>query len=157
MKSDSNKSSSEVVRYLVVGGFNTIFGYGMFAVLNWLFTGHGSYSYLLASFLASLIAITIAFLGYKWFVFKTRGNYFVEWIRCVGVYGTTMLIGLAGLPVLVPILRRHLHQPERASYIAAAIMTVITVLFSFFAHKNISFRHQLVADVSEAKPDLPIT
>ena len=40
--------------------------------------------------LANLIAITVAFLGYKWFVFRTRGNYLVEWIRCFGVYGSSM-------------------------------------------------------------------
>jgi putative flippase GtrA len=128
------------VRYIVVGGFNTAFGYGLFALLNWLLAGLFPYSYVVASFLASLIAITVAFLGYKWFVFRTRGHYLVEWIRCVGIYGSTMVIGLVGLPILVPILRAHLHHPERASYVAGAIMTALTAIFSFLGHKNISFR-----------------
>ncbi len=93
-----------------------------------------------AAVLSNLIAITVAFLGYKWFVFRTRGNYLMEWVRCVGVYGSTALLGLVGLPILVPILRVRLAHPERAPYIAAAILTVFTVIFSFFAHKNISFR-----------------
>jgi putative flippase GtrA len=54
-----------------------------------------------------------------------------------------MLIGMAGLAILVPILRRNLHRPEWASYIAAAIMALVTVLFSFLGHKNISFRQKL--------------
>lgn len=131
---------AELLRYLIVGSFNTLFGYGTFALLNWLFTGTGRYSYMYATFLSSLIAITVAFLGYKWFVFKTRGNYVSEWIRCVGVYGSTMLLSLAGMPLLVPMLKRVLSQPARASYIAGAIMTGITVVFGFFAHKNVSFR-----------------
>jgi len=136
----SCRSFGELIRYLLVGSFNTLFGYGTFALLNWLFTGTGRYSYMYATFLSSLIAITVAFLGYKWFVFETRDNYLSEWIRCVGVYGSTMLLSLAGMPVLVPMLQRVPSQPGRASYIAGAIMTGITVVFGFFAHKNVSFR-----------------
>jgi len=135
-----HESFFEVIRYLMVGAFNTIFGYGLFALLNWLFTGMGRYSYMYATFLSSLIAITVAFLGYKWFVFRTDGNYLAEWIRCVGVYGTTMLIALAGMPILVPILQHVLPRPALASYIAGAIMTCVTIIFGFFAHKNVSFR-----------------
>lgn len=143
MKQHSHKPFLQLARYLLVGGFNTVFGYGLFALLNWSFTGLGTYSYMYAAVLANLIAITVAFLGYKWFVFRTRGNYLMEWVRCLGVYGSSMLIGLVGLAILVPILRRNLHRPELAAYIAAAIMTVVTVLFSFLGHKNISFRQKL--------------
>lgn len=142
MEKHRHKSLRQLARYLLVGGFNTVFGYSLFAFLNWSFMGMGPYSYMYAAVLANLIAITVAFLGYKWFVFRTRGNYLVEYLRCFGVYGTSMLIGLAGLPILVPILRRHLYNPEQASYIAAAIMTVITVLFSFLGHRNVSFRQK---------------
>ena len=45
MKSSSDKSTSQFIRYLLVGGFNTAFGYGLFALLNWLFRGLGSFSY----------------------------------------------------------------------------------------------------------------
>jgi putative flippase GtrA len=137
------KSPRQFARYLLVGGFNTVFGYGSFALLNWSLRDLGSFSYMYAAVLANLIAITVAFLGYKWFVFKTRGNYLIEWIRCLGVYGTSMLIGLAGLPILVTILRPHLRNRELASYLAAAIMTAVTVIFSFLGHKNVSFRRSV--------------
>lgn len=140
------------MRYILVGGFNTVFGYGVFASLNWLFRGLGTYSYLYAAVLANVIVISVAFLGYKWFVFRTRGNYLVEYIRCFGVYGGSALISLAGLPILIPILRRSLHRPERAPYIAGALLTVITVLFSFLGHKKISFRPgQAEADTDSSK------
>lgn len=122
-----------------MGGFNTAFGFGIFAFLNWSFTGLGAYSYMYATVLGSLITITVAFLGYKWFVFRTRGNYLVEWIRCVGVYGSSVLLTIAGMPILVPILRHTLHKPAQAPYIAGALMTTIIVLFGFLGHKNISF------------------
>lgn len=140
MRPNPQKALLQFIRYLLVGGFNTVFGYGVFALLNWLLTGHGAYSYLYASFLSSVITISIAFLGYKWFVFRTRGNYLVEWIRCFGVYGTSVLISLVGMAILVPILHRTLHRPEEASYIAAAIMACGIAFFSFVGHRSFSFR-----------------
>jgi putative flippase GtrA len=140
VKQQPPKTFLEFIRYALVGGFNTVFGYSIFVLLNWSFTGLGSYSYMYAAVLANLIAVTVAFLAYKWFVFRTSGNYLAEWVRCVGVYGSSIVIGLVGLPILVPILRRNLQKPELASYIAAALMTVVTMVFSFVGHKNISFR-----------------
>ena len=142
MKPHSHKSVGQFVRYIVVGGFNTVFGYGLFALLTWSFKGLGPYNYMYAAVLGNVIAISVAFLGYKWFVFQTRGNYLMEWIRCFGVYGSSALISLAGLPILVPILRHALHRPEQAPYIAGALLMIVTVLSSFFGHKNFSFRQK---------------
>ncbi len=136
------QSAPQFVRYLFVGGFNTVFGYGVFALLNWLMRGLGNYSYMYAAVLSNFIAISVAFLGYKWFVFRTRGNYLIEWIRCFGVYWTSSLIGLSALPILVTILRPHMQRPELASYLAAALIMVFGVVFSFFGHKRFSFRHK---------------
>jgi putative flippase GtrA len=142
MDPQPHKSASQFVRYLFVGGFNTVFGYSVFAFLNWLFRRWGTYSYMYAAVAANFISITAAFLGYKWFVFRTKGNYLIEWIRCFGVYGSSALIGLAGLPVLVTLLRPHLCNPQLASYLAAAMMMCVTMLFSFLGHKNVSFRQR---------------
>jgi putative flippase GtrA len=95
-----------------------------------------------AAVLANFIAISVAFLGYKWFVFRTRGNYLREWIRCFGVYGGSAIISLGGLPILVEVLRYRLRKPEQAPYIAAAIMAMVAVSFSFLGHKNFSFRQK---------------
>jgi putative flippase GtrA len=155
LKPHAHKSVGQFVRYIVVGGFNTVFGYGVFALLNWAFRGLGSYSYMYAAVLANVIAISVAFLGYKWFVFRTKGNYLIEWIRCFGVYGGSALIGLAGLPILVPILCHVLHRPEQAPYIAGALVTVVTVLSSFFGHKNFSFRQKQIAEDAKSHSEVP--
>lgn len=136
----SDKSIRQFVSYILVGGFNTIFGYLLFALLTWAFRAMNSYGYMYAAVLANLVSISVAFLGYKWFVFRTSGNYLAEFVRCFGVYGSSALIGLAGMPIMVPILRRNLHQPGQAPYIAGAMMVIVTVTFSFFGHKSISFR-----------------
>lgn len=142
-------------RYLLIGGFNTIFGYSIFALLNWSFRELGAYSYLYAAIPANIIAISVAFLGYKWFVFKTKGNYLIEWVRCFSVYGLSALVSLAALPVLVSFLRPHLRNPASASYIAAALITCMTALLSFFGHKNISFRQAFGSETNQGSGRTP--
>src|ERR1035441_8725951 len=95
-----------LLRYLAVGAFNTIFGYGCFALFTLLLTPLLSYGYVLASLIANLVSITFAFFGYKWFVFRTKGNYLKEWIRCVGVYGSSMILSAAALPFVVGVIDR---------------------------------------------------
>jgi len=107
----------QVARYLIVGVWNTLFGYGLFALFTYLLTGIVPFAYMLASVLSNVIAITAAYLGYKWFVFKTKGNYLREYLRCYLVYGAAFLITLALLPVLVFLLDRVV-APRTAPYIA---------------------------------------
>lgn len=130
----------QVIRYLLVGAFNTGFGYALFVGFNYLFRRYGIYGSEIASFLSSIISITVAFLGYKWFVFRTRGHYLREWLRCVSVYGTSMLFNLLLLPPVTLLLRRRFGPTQTASNLAAAILTVVTVIASYFGHKYFSFR-----------------
>jgi len=156
VKPATDKSLLQFIRYILVGGFNTIFGFSVFAFLNWAFRRLGSFSYMYAWALANVIAITAAFLAYKWFVFRTRGNYLKEWIRCFSVYGSGMIFGFFALPLLVTILRHTLHRPEYASYLAVALLTIVTVVLSFFGHKRYSFGQKLASDDSKTGPETPV-
>lgn len=130
----------QFARYLLVGLWNTAFGYATFAFFTHLLENVVPQSYMLGSVLASFVNITVSFLGYKWFVFKTRGNYLREWFRCVTVYGSNALVGLAILPVLVYTIRHYSHWQREAPYIAGALLTGLTVIVSFFGHKHFSFK-----------------
>src|SRR6185295_9891200 len=79
----------QVARYLAVGVWNTAFGYGTYAAFTALLYDSFPYSYLAASVLSGLLNISVSFLGYKWFVFKTKGHYLREWARCVAVYSSS--------------------------------------------------------------------
>src|SRR5437899_2935742 len=93
-------------RYLMVGIWNTLFGYALYAGLTAVLTPQIPHAFIVASVLGSLLNINVAFLGYKWFIFKTKGNYLREWARCVVVYSGGILIGIVLLPILVFELRR---------------------------------------------------
>jgi putative flippase GtrA len=132
--------AGQFARYLLVGLWNTVFGYVCFAGFTALLEKAVPQSYLAGSLLANLVSITVAFLGYKWFVFRTKGNYLREWLRCLGVYSGSIALGLALLPLMVVAIRRNFGYQKEAPYIAGALLTCITVIMSFFGHKHFSFR-----------------
>jgi len=127
-------------RYTLVGIWNTLFGYGSYAGLTALLTPRMAHGYLAAALISGPVSISVAFLGYKWFVFKTRGNYLREWLRCHVVYGTTTLIGILVLPTFVYAFQRFVGLRESAPYVAGAVVTGTNVIVSFLGHRNFSFR-----------------
>lgn len=132
---------AQLFRYLLVGGWNTLFGYTCFFLMNrWLSRVMPAYSYIAASLLSNVINITVAFLGYKWFVFRTKGNYLREWLRSLIVYSGTILFSAVALAPLVGLIRHTTRYQTQAPYIAAALVAVFTVISSFFGHKHLSFR-----------------
>jgi putative flippase GtrA len=130
----------QFARYLAVGLWNTVFGYSTFAALTALLDPVVPHSYIPACVLSNLLNITVAFLGYKRFVFRTQGHYLREWFRCVVVYGSGMVMGLAVLPVLVFALRHGAGLGRSAPYVAGALLTILGVAYSFLGHRNYSFR-----------------
>ena len=119
------------IRYLMVGGWNTLFGVGLYIIAYTLLQKH--VHYLVLSIPCNIIAITNAYICYKLFVFRTRGNWLREYLRFYVVYGVAMIVGMALLALFVEVF--HLHPAW-----ASIVITAITVVFSFFGHKRISFK-----------------
>jgi len=126
-------------RYLVVGVGNTIVGYSSYAALTAILTPRIPYAYILAGVLSSVLNITIAFLNYKWFVFKTEGNYLREWLRCLLVYSGGIALAAVLLPVTVFVIRHLTSADASAPYIAGALLMGVNVIVSFLGHKKFSF------------------
>lgn len=119
------------LRYLVVGGINTLFGYGL---------GVGLYlalspmlHILVIGVIGSVIAITFSFTTYKLFVFGTRGHWLKEYLRSYVVYGGTGVLGILLVWVLVDGLRMPI-------WIAQGIAILLTVLVSYLGHARFTFR-----------------
>ena len=146
-----------MIPYLLVGGFNTVFGYTTFAILNFFFRRWGlPVSYIFAFAVSNMINITVAWANYKFFVFKTRGNYLREWLKAMAVYWSQFLPGVIMIPLAVRLLNwllpKQLHgfhrtvsTVEAAPYIASAFLTVFGVVSSFLLHKNVTFRQNSTA------------
>jgi len=132
-------AKGQVRRYLAVGVFSTLFGYCTFALFTSILSRYIPGSYLVASLVASLLNITVAFLGYKWFVFRTPGNYLKEWARCLVVYSGSVALGLALLPPTVYLVGHVTDRPSGAPYIAGALVLILQVMISFLGHRTFTF------------------
>lgn len=149
--------AGQFVRYMCVGIFNTVFGYSTFAVLNFLlYRHHVPASYIFASLLANFISVTVAYLGYKFFVFRTKGNYLREWLKAMAVYSSSLLPALILLPITVrgfvfllpPTVATPYHvfpRNELAPYLASAFLMVFGVIYNFIGHKKVTFNNKKTA------------
>jgi putative flippase GtrA len=133
-------------RYILVGGFNTAFGYSTFAGIYYLahlcgFPSANVYWQVVAAQIVSVpINFTVSYLCYKLFVFKTKGNYLREWMKSVAVYGTLFLPSLVLLPLLVKALLYLPHMHNAAPYAGNALLTGVGVIYSFLGHKHVTFK-----------------
>lgn len=130
------------IRYILAGGWNTLFGYLCGVGLYYGFGGQ--VHVLIIGVVANILAITMAFLTYKLFVFRTRGNWLAEYFRTYLVYGTTAIIGIALLWLLVD----GFGTPF---WLAQGLAIVITVVISYLAHSRFTFRTS-----QKSKPDVHI-
>ena len=127
-------------RYLLTGLWNTAFAYGSFVLFTAVLDRYMPASYMAGSLLSSLLNITVSFLGYKWFVFKTKGNYLKEWVRCLMVYSGGLVLGLALLPPTVFAVTYVTGNRRAAPYIAGALLLGMQVILSFVGHKKFTFK-----------------
>lgn len=118
-------------RYLLVGGFNTLVGYGL---------GVGLYLALAARLhilvigvIANVLAITVSFTTYKYLVFRSPGRWLVEYLRSYLVYGGSALVGIMLLWLLVDGLRLPI-------WLAQGLAIILTVIASYLGHDRFTFR-----------------
>jgi putative flippase GtrA len=167
----------QVVPYLCVGVFNTVFGYATYAVMLTLLNNALPQKLLyltvvLASLIVTPVNITVAFLGYKFIVFRTQGHFLREWLKCFAVYGAGWVPGLIALSAVTRLLQSLFHRynvPLRAvglgleshlggaplrwvqhaangkaaaGYVAGALLTAFATLYSFMGHKHVTFKRR---------------
>ena len=130
----------EQLLYLVVGGWNTVFGYGVWALMQYLL---GDYlPYLVVVLLAWPIAVLNAYLCYRVIVFRSHGPVLRELPRFSLVYLVTLVVNLALLPVALSVLPFNI-------YVVQALLTVVVVVCSYLAHKHYSFGGRRRGDFGE--------
>jgi putative flippase GtrA len=136
-------SNSQKFRFLVLGAWNTLFGYAAFAVgyllLNrWL-------QYIVIAVLAHAVAVTQSFLTHKFLVFQSAGPWPAEFLRFNLTHAGTFAAGLAGLVILVDACDLH-------PLVAQAIVLAATVVVGYIAHARFSFsRSRLPAATAREK------
>jgi len=118
------------VRYLVVGGSNTLVGFAAYAVAL-AFVG-GS-NYWIALLISHAVGTTLAFFLYRRFVFLVSGRIFADYLRFQLVYLGALSLNIFFLFVFVQLLQA---DPLAAQ---GGVLVLIATL-TYVAHKFFSFR-----------------
>src|SRR5262249_28881818 len=122
------------IRFLLVGGWNTLFGIALFTAL-WHLTRPIELHYAWVSIIANIIAITAAYAAYKIFVFQTRGDVLREYLKFCASYAFLVGAQFAGLAFCVSIL----HIPP---VIANVVVVGVSVGISWLLHNHFTFRRK---------------
>ena len=127
------------VRFIIVGIWNTFFGYAAFVLLETLFShilDPPYVAYMSAMVLGQIIAILNAYVFHKFVTFRSKVRGWAmasELLRFSMTYAATFFLSLALLPFLVEIV--HI-----APKISGLIITLLCTGISYIGHSTFSFR-----------------
>ena len=126
------------VAFLVVGGINTVVGFGAFVLFD-LTVGRllDSQANPIAGSLVTLacahvVSVLFAFVMHRRFVFRVRGHVLRDLARFESIYLVALGVNAIALPLLVA------AGLERIA--AQAIIVVATTVLSYVGHRYFSFR-----------------
>ena len=135
----SMRSSIQLkARFVMVGIWNTIFGYMVFFILDTFFEDIFTkryFAYMSAMILGQIVATINAFIFHKYVTFKSevKGKGIIsEFFRFCLTYVVTFVLSLLFLPFIVEIL--HLHPR-----ISGAVVILICSVISYVGHSKFSF------------------
>lgn len=118
--------SRQFIRFLLVGGLNTVFGYGVFALQIYL--GVNIY---LASIIGMVLGVIFNFFTTGRLVFRVNSNHAV--FRFVFTYGVMLLLNLMLIHGWLAVLPADL--PFRA-YITQLLCMIILIPSTYFCFKR---------------------
>ncbi len=127
---------AQKLQYFLIGGWNTVFGYGVFIALYYG-TAPFHIHYVILLLLSQVINVTSAYLVYKRFVFKTKGNLIREYCRFCTFYWLSFAANLILLPALVELLGLN-------PVIGQGLLIIVTAVTSYLWHAHYTFRSDKV-------------
>lgn len=131
MATTLSPENKKKIRYIAVGAWNTIFSYIAFVVLYFYLNEPIHYIAILV--LSQIIGLTNAYICYKLLVFKTKGNYFREYLRFYVVYGTTFVVNLILIAFLVEFIGIN-------PVLSQGVIAIIVVTMAYLGHNRYSFK-----------------
>lgn len=141
-----SNTAREGLRFIVAGAFNTAFGIADTFLWTWLLVhvvpSRPAIMTAAATLVSTVINITVSFLSYKWFVFRSTGNYLGEYSRSMLVYLPSLLFSMATVAPLTVLLALRLPKSQWAPYIAQACIVALAVVPQFMGHKWFTFRRR---------------
>ncbi len=124
----------QVMRFVMVGVVNSVFGFGVFAGLQ--LTIGGGIHYLVILVISHVLSVLEAYVLQRWLVFRVSGRWWRDLARFWSVYLVALAINLVALPLLVEV--AHVSVLP-----AQAIVMLGVAMGTFVAHRSFTFRRPL--------------
>ena len=127
------------MRFLLVGGFNTVFAYLVLILLNMLFSSILEDVLLpvaianIALIIQYILTINVSFITMRYYVFQSHGNWRKEWLKAWSVYIFLYLMNAPILSFLMTVL-------GWSTWLAQGVYLIFSTIVTFFLHKYYSFR-----------------
>ena len=116
------------LRFLLVGGFNTLFSYVLFAFLVAIIM----MPYKIALVLNYIIAVNLSIFTMRYYVFRSFGNFLREYGKAWCVYLLVLILNYVSMYMMVDVYKMN-------ELIAQAVYTFFITFFIYFMHKYVSF------------------
>ncbi|MBO4285649.1 MAG: ChbG/HpnK family deacetylase [Alphaproteobacteria bacterium] len=126
------KHISEKMRFLLVGGFNTVFAYAVYALLLEII----GLPYLWALIVQYFISVNVSIATMRYYVFQSKGNMLAEFLKAWSVYIGLFFLNTVGLAFLVEVLKID-------ALFAQGIYLVFSTIITYLLHKYFSFKKAL--------------
>jgi len=127
------------IRFLLVGGFNTVFAYLVLNLLNLFlsFLLQGLFLPVVIANIALIIqyilTVNFSFITMRYYVFQSHGNWKKEWLKAWSVYIFLYLINAPVLTFMMTVL-------GWSTWLAQGVYLVFSTIVTFLLHKYYSFR-----------------
>lgn len=119
------------LRFVIVGAWNTVFSYLVFAVLYHFFGG--GWRDVPVQAVSAVLGITNAYVFHRLLTYRSHGIWWREYLRFYVVYGAQ--VGLQAGCFLIFSTWLGLN-----GYVVQLVLTLVFTVLSYWAHKAYSFK-----------------
>lgn len=122
----------EKIRYVLVGGYNTVISYLLYAWFLWLMNSEYEQ---VALFLSFIVSSLNSYWTQKIYVFNTRGNIKKEYIKCLISWGASYALNVILLFLFVKMIGMN-------PYVGQFFALILVTINSYLMLKKFAFRRE---------------
>ncbi len=122
----------EKIRFVLVGGYNSLIAYLLYAGILYLINERSPQFALLSSFFISTIH---NFFTQKIYVFNTRGNYLKEYYKCFLAWCLSYALNVLCLAFLTKVIGLNPYLSQAISVAIVSINTYLILKYLIFCKK----------------------
>lgn len=119
------------IRFLLVGGFNTLLSYLLFI----FFIKICNFPYQLSLIIQYFITVNLSIFTMRYFVFQSRGKPIGEYFKACGVYLLMLGFNYVFLFCLIDLMEINV-------ILSQGIYIIISTIITYLLHQNITFKNK---------------